>query len=59
MREAIKSLIDEEASVRGKAHFKELEGKWENLWKEEKDNFSEVLIEYNRFRLRNLYRSKN
>ena len=58
MREAIKSLIDEEASVRGKAHFKELEGKWENLWKEEKDTSREVLIEYNRFRLRNLYRSK-
>ena len=43
MREAIISLIDEEASVRGKAHFKELEGKWGNLWEVEKDNSGKSL----------------
>jgi len=54
----ISSLIEEELTVRGKSHFKELEGKWQELWTEEKDRTRDVLVEYNKFRLRNLYRTK-
>ena len=54
----LSSLIEEELTVRGKSHFKELEGKWLELWTNEKDLTRDILVEYNKFRLRNLYRTK-
>ena len=58
MNTVLSSLIEEELTVRGKSHFKELEGKWLELWTNEKDLTRDILVEYNKFRLRNLYRTK-
>jgi len=58
LNETLKSLIEEELTIRGKSHFKEFEEKWQDFWEKNKNSSKDVLVEYNRFRLRNLHRSK-